>query len=115
VKNLVATMAAAVLIPVLLAVSANADPGYGSSPEDDAFITAITGDGISMNPADAIAEGHAVCKYLLSGSGSMWEAIVQEKQTRDWNTTEATHFVDRSVQNYCPSLAPSFWQPGASS
>lgn len=74
--------------------------------EDDAFIAAITDDGISMNRSDAITGGHAVCNYLLSGNGSMLDAMIQVKQERSWNMTEAAHFVDRSVQNYCPSLAP---------
>jgi hypothetical protein len=91
---------------VLLAAPAHADPGYDSSPEDDAFIAAITGDGITMNRADAITEGHAVCMFLLSGSGSMMDAMIQAKQQHSWNMTEAAHFVDRSVQNYCPSRAP---------
>jgi Protein of unknown function (DUF732) len=93
---------------VLLAAApqGHADPGYYSSAEDNAFIAAITGDGITMNRADAITEGHAVCMFLLSGSGSMMDAMIQAKQQHSWNMTEAAHFVDRSVQNYCPSRAP---------
>jgi Protein of unknown function (DUF732) len=103
-----AVMVGFLLVSVPMAGPANADLGYGSaSPEDDAFITAITGDGISLNRSDAIAGGHAVCTFLLSGSGSMWEAIMQVKQMHGWSIVPSTHFVDRSVQNYCPSVGPS--------
>jgi hypothetical protein len=76
---------------VLLAGPGHADPGYYSSPEDNALIAAITGDGITMNRADAITEGHAVCMFLLSGSGSMMDAMIQAKQQHSWNMTEAAH------------------------
>lgn len=97
-----------ILVAAMLVVMAFiASPTVNADrPEDDAFIAAITGDGISMNHSDAIAEGHAVCDYLLSGNGSMLDAMIQAKQEHSWNMTEAAHFVDRSVQNYCPSLAP---------
>jgi|GEM_PF-2849125 hypothetical protein len=93
---------------VTLAAPATADPGYVSSPNDDAFITAITGDGISMDRSDAIIDAHAVCMFLMpSNGGSMWDAITQVKQMHpSWGTTQATHFVDRSIQNYCPGSSP---------
>ncbi|ORW34690.1 hypothetical protein AWB88_02800 [Mycobacterium paraense] len=90
----------------LWAAQANADPGYISSPNDDTFINAITGDGISLSRHDAIIDAHAVCLFLNTGSGSMWDAITQVKQMHPWNTVQATHFVDRSIQNYCPNQAP---------
>ena len=92
---------------VLLAAPAHADPGYISSPNDDAFMTAITGDGISINRSDAIIDAHAVCEYLDSGSGSMWDAIKGVQQMHGWSIVPSTHFVDRSIQNYCPSRGPS--------
>lgn len=94
---------------VMLAAPAQADPGYIPGPNDDAFITAIAGDGISMDRTDAIIDAHAVCMFLdpKMNGGSMWDAITQVKQMHPgWTTTSATHFVDRSIQNYCPSRAP---------
>jgi hypothetical protein len=42
-----------------------------------------------------------------SNGGSMWDAITQVKQIHpSWGTVLATHFVDRSVQNYRPDRAP---------
>jgi hypothetical protein len=97
-----------ILVAAMLAVMAFiASPTVKADPaEDDAFVAAITGDGISMGRSDAITDGHAVCKFLLSGSGSMLDAMIQVKQQHSWSMTEAAHFVDRSVQNYCPSRAP---------
>jgi hypothetical protein len=85
-----------------------ADPGYIASDNDDAFITAITEDGISLDRSDAIIDAHAVCMFVApSNGGSMLDAITQVKQMHpSWNTVLATHFVDRSIQNYCPSSAP---------
>lgn len=60
-----------------------------------------------MDRANAIIDAHAVCAYLETGSGSMWDAIEGEKQMHpSWGIVGATHFVDRSVQNYCPDKAP---------
>ncbi len=97
-----------ILVAAILAVMAfiGSPTVKADRAEDDAFIAAITGDGISMNRSDAITGGHAVCSYLLSGNGSMLDAMIQVKQEHSWNMTEAAHFVDRSVQNFCPSLAP---------
>jgi Protein of unknown function (DUF732) len=56
-----------------LAAPAHAD-------NDDAFIQAITGDGISMDRNDAISQAHAVCLFLKQpGGASMWHAIQQVK------------------------------------
>jgi hypothetical protein len=107
--KIIGAMASAVVVAVTLAAPASADPGYVSSPNDDKFITAITGDGISMDRADTIIDAHAVCMFRdpSSSGGSMWDAITQVKQLHPgWSTTSATHFVDRSIQNYCPSRAP---------
>lgn len=106
--KIIGVMASAVVVAVTTAAPASADPGYVPSPNDDKFITAITGDGISMARADAIIDAHAVCMFLdPSNGGSMWDAITQVKQSHPgWSTTTATHFVDRSIQNYCPSRAP---------
>ena len=75
------------------------------SPNDDQFITAITGDGISMDQDAAIREGHAVCMFLAGGS--MWNAIAQIRRMHpDWSVPTATRFVERSIQHYCPAQAP---------
>jgi len=77
--------------------------------DDDAFIQAITGDGISMDRKEAILQAHAVCLFLgQPGGASIMDAIEQVKQQRaSWSTVTATHFVDRSIQNYCPDKAPT--------
>jgi hypothetical protein len=100
--------AVAAAVSISIAPAAHSDPGNVSSQNDDAFITAITGDGISMGRSDAIIDAHAVCMFLMpSNGGSMWDAIKQVKQMHpSWDTTQATHFVDRSIQNYCPDRAP---------
>ena len=94
---------AAIGIITALAVAA---PAHA---DDDAFVNAITGDGISMDRHEAILQAHAVCLFLEQPSGaSIWDAIQQVKQQHStWSTVSATHFVDRSIQNYCPDKAPT--------
>jgi hypothetical protein len=79
----------------------------GAHADDDAFIQAIRNDGIALDSHEAIIQGHAVCLFLApANGGSMWDAIQQVKEAESWSTVAATHFVDRSIQNYCPERAP---------
>ena len=84
-----------------------AAPAHADS--DDAFIQAISGDGISMDRKEAILQAHAVCLFLEQpGGASMWDAIQQvQGMHASWSVVSATHFVDRSIQNYCPDKAPT--------
>jgi Protein of unknown function (DUF732) len=84
-----------------------ASPAHADS-NDEQFIQAISGDGIVMDGNDAILQGHSVCLFLEQpGGASMWDAIEQVKQMHStWSIVSATHFVDRSIQNYCPGKAP---------
>jgi hypothetical protein len=96
---LVALVASAMLV---LAVPAHADTN------DVTFLSAIAGDGIAMDDHEAVLQAHAVCMFLEQpGGASMWDAIQQVKQMHDWTIVLATHFVDRSIQNYCPDKAPT--------
>jgi hypothetical protein len=96
-----------VAVPGMAAAFTFAAPTHADS-SDDAFIQAISGDGISMDRQDAIVQGRAVCLCLEQpGGGSMWDAIQQLRQMHpSWSIVSSTHFVDRSVQNYCPDKAP---------
>lgn len=101
-------MAAVAAAVISLAPVAHADPDYLKSPNDDKFIAALAGDGISMNRADGIMDAHAVCLLMApSNGGTMGEAITQMGHRHtSWGTVQATHFVDRSIQNYCPQYRP---------
>lgn len=91
---------AAAAMAVLCASTAHADS------DDDAFIQAISGDGISMDRHEAVVQGHAACLTMESGT-SMWETIQQVKDMHpSFGITGSTHFVDRSIQNYCPQFTP---------
>ena len=81
-----------------------------SSSHDDAFIDASAGDGIPMdNNTQGIEEAYAVCLFLQPSNGSsLWDAMEQTRQMHpSWSVESATHFVDRSIQNYCPERAPT--------
>lgn len=75
---------------------------------DAGFIQAIIGDGIVVDTNEAILQAHAICLFLEQpGGASMWDAITQTNQMHpSWSFVSATHFVDRSIQNYCPQEAP---------
>ena len=95
------TLAVAAVTPVMivLAVPANAVPNYA------VFLQAIAGDGIVLDPREAILEGQAVCKLMEPpDGGSLWDAgqQVRSKYT-DWRMDKALNFANRSVQNICPN------------
>jgi hypothetical protein len=83
-----------------LAVPARAD-------NDDAFIQAITADGISIDRDDAISQAHAVCLLLEQSAGAPTPNAVQQVMEMhvSWSAESATHFVDSSIQYFCPDKA----------
>jgi hypothetical protein len=93
-------IAVAVVAALTLGAPAHAD-------NDDTFIQAITTDGISIDRDDAISQAHAVCFSLEQpGDASTWDAVQQVKEVHvSWSTASAAHFVDSSIQHYCPDKA----------
>jgi hypothetical protein len=82
---------------------ASTTAGFALATDNDNFTEAIRGDGITLEKNEAILQGHAVCMY-----GSIFDAMQQVQQRHSaWSTVTSTHFVDRSIQNYCPDRAPT--------
>jgi hypothetical protein len=74
--------AVAVAVAVTLAAPASADPGYVPSPNDDKFVSAITGDGISMDRADAIIDAHALGIGVSFEPGQPLSPVSQQNAVR---------------------------------
>jgi hypothetical protein len=99
------TLLAGVAAVIGLAAPAHADPA------DDAFLAALTKDGISYrNPDKAIKAGQKVCDLASSGTSQL--DIVRD--IRDLNPaftmTSAAKFAHAAASAYCPNLladAPS--------
>jgi hypothetical protein len=73
---------------------------------DDAFISQMDTLGISFtSPAEAVREGHQVCRELAAGKTGTDVANEVLKQT-NLTTHQAAYFVVDATHAYCPSLAP---------
>lgn len=84
-----------------------AAPVAAASPEDDAFLSVLDGQGIAYPSADyAVATAKDVCNYL--DNGSSFVSIVSEISANSGLPAEDTgFFVGASIASYCP------WHEGA--
>jgi hypothetical protein len=83
-------------------------PTVAAASNDDSFIAAIRGDGITLERNEAILQAHAVCLFVEPpNGGSLFDAGQQVRQMHSsWGIVGATHFLDRSIPSYCPDRAP---------
>ena len=78
----------------------------GAGTSDDAFLSQMDSLGISFSsPAEAVREGHQVCRELASGKSGTDVATEVLKQT-NLNSHQAAYFVVDATKAYCPQLAP---------
>lgn len=91
------TMAAITLAGLLsLAAPANA------APADSGFLGALDQMGISYpNPADAVAGGQAVCRYLTEGHSANQAAKGVKNANPSLTLTKASQFVGIARATYC--------------
>ena len=81
---------------LLSAAPASADP------TDDAFVAALTKDGITMSgPKTAIAMAHTVCAELDNNQNTSVLAMNLMKDT-DLSLKQSSYFVGASMSAYCP-------------
>jgi hypothetical protein len=77
-----------------------------ASTIDDAFIAQMNSLGITFSsPAEAVKEGHQVCRELDAGKSGTDVATEVLKQT-DLTSHQAAYFVVDATKAYCPQLAP---------
>ncbi len=77
----------------------------GATTTDDAFITQMTGAGITFTSAqEAVNEGHQVCRELAAGKTGTDVATEVLSQT-DLTTKQAASFVVGATKAYCPQLS----------
>jgi uncharacterized protein DUF732 len=78
----------------------------GASTADEAFISQMDKLGISFSsPAEAVREGHQVCRELAAGKSGTDVATEVLKQT-NLTSHQAAYFVVDATHAYCPQLAP---------
>ena len=98
---------AALPLMAMAAAPAHADPDgdVDTPPNYSVFLQAIAGDGIVMDSHQAIREAEAVCKLMQPpNDGSLWDAGQHMLSIhRNWTTSSALSFADRSVQDLCPN------------
>ena len=103
IRTIAGTMIGAAAIGLVAVGTAGA---AGAGTADDAFISAMDTLGISFSsPAEAVREGHQVCRELAAGKSGTDVATEVLKQT-NLTSHQAAYFVVDATHAYCPQLAP---------
>ncbi|BBY34582.1 hypothetical protein BST33_10305 [Mycolicibacter minnesotensis] len=86
-----------------LAVPAYAEP-LGT---DAAFLTQLTGAGLSHKGSDevAISAGHSVCQLMDAGLTPMDTVVAVQTTNPGFTLQRAAEFARIAAQNYCPEHA----------
>jgi hypothetical protein len=94
---------AGVTAMVGLAAPAHADP-VGS---DAAFLTALSGAGLSHRGSDqvAISAGHSVCQLMDGGLSPMDTVVAIQTTNPGFTLQRAAEFARIAALNYCPQHA----------
>jgi len=94
---------AGVAAVVGLAAPAYAEP-LGT---DAAFLTQLTGAGLSHKGSDevAISAGHSVCQLMDAGLSPMDTVVAVQTTNPGFTLQRAAEFARIAAQNYCPEYA----------
>lgn len=86
-----------------LAAPGHADP-VGS---DAAFLTALSGAGLSHRGSDqvAISAGHSVCQLMDAGLSPMDTVVAVQTTNPGFTLQRAAEFAQIATVNYCPEHA----------
>lgn len=102
IKTVASTMIGAAAIGLVALGTAGTAP---ATTADDAFISQMDNLGISFSsPAEAVREGHQVCRELASGKTGTDVASEVLKQT-NLSSHQAAYFVVDATKAYCPQYA----------
>lgn len=90
---------AGIAATVGLAAPASADPA-----SDAAFLTALTGAGLTHRGSDqvAISAGHSVCQLMDAGLSPMDTVVAVQTTNPGFSLERAGEFTAISVRNFCP-------------
>lgn len=88
---------------VALAAPAHAEP-VGS---DAAFLTELTGAGLSHRGSDqvAISAGHSVCQLMDAGLSPMDTVVAVQTTNPGFSLQRAAEFASIATRSYCPEHA----------
>jgi len=88
---------------IALAVPAHAEP-VGS---DAAFLTALSGAGLSHRGSDqvAISAGHSVCQLMDAGLSPMDTVVAVQTTNPGFSLQRAAEFASIATRSYCPEHA----------
>lgn len=98
------TVFAAVAVALQIA-TAVASPASADSANDEQFLQALKGKGISMGDNKALSLAHTTCSGLKSG-GTINAALKHVAQATGLNTADSTTFASYAIFVYCRQYMP---------
>ncbi|KAA1428578.1 DUF732 domain-containing protein [Mycolicibacter arupensis] len=101
-------MKSVLLLAGVAAVVGLAAPAYAEPlGTDAAFLTQLTGAGLSHKGSDevAISAGHSVCQLMDAGLSPMDTVVAVQTTNPGFTLQRAAEFARIAAQNYCPEYA----------
>ncbi|WP_420110294.1 DUF732 domain-containing protein [Mycolicibacter arupensis] len=101
-------MKSVLLFAGVAAVVGLAAPAYAEPlGTDAAFLTQLTGAGLSHKGSDevAISAGHSVCQLMDAGLSPMDTVVAVQTTNPGFTLQRAAEFARIAAQNYCPEYA----------
>lgn len=101
-------MKSVLLLAGAAAVAGLAVPAYAEPlGADAAFLTQLTGAGLSHKGSDevAISAGHSVCQLMDAGLSPMDTVVAVQTTNPGFTLQRAAEFARIAAQNYCPEYA----------
>lgn len=94
-----------IILPAVVAAAAlaavTAAPAFADQT-DDAFISALEGEGIPISTsADAVALAKSVCEYVSAGQPAD-QVAVEVSGPANWSVQQSVFFVSAATKSYCP-------------